>query len=133
MDGVYGMQVVGGAYVTAGSHECGKNTCKLPATIAVFGKATATGLQLARINVCPGHVEAAMRELVDAWFCALLRDRDVCDYCPHCGAVRVQPNGHGHHRICPVGATFRPPHPPHPLSECDVCSSYHERRPGPTG
>ncbi len=141
-DGVYGLQAWHGVDVIQGSHECGKTGCSRPAFVAVFGKLD--GGKVIRMNVCREHVEGAFRDeqIDEPWICALLGPRDDghSDYCPHCATRRSGPQGQGHLRRCPVALTSkefaaaaRLPWEGHDQGECESCSSYMNRRPGPTG
>lgn len=139
-DGLYGLQAQNGVDVIAGSHECAKTGCKTPALVAVFGQLQGSSKSY-RTNTCRPHVELAFSELDDAWMAALVAEHTPGrDYCPHCAGRRFGPQGQGHLRHCPIGLTSREfaaaarleqaGHNPH---ECEVCSAYFERKPGPTG
>lgn len=140
-DGVYGLQIGGGLPITWRSHECSKNTCRKPAEVAVFGKRTATETQYGRLNVCRPHIVEAAGDLIDPWICALLADREMGgDYCPHCATRTKTVDGKGHSLICPVGLAFPDnarragvPWDLHDRAACEVCTSYLEGKPGPTG
>lgn len=142
-DNVYGLITVEGVVVVRGSHTCGAPGCTRPATVAVFGTYHSENT-LARFNVCQWHIQVASREVNGPWFCALVWDRDVYgEACPHCGipASQIDPRGgYGHVNVCPVGLAFPDfayqqgvRRTPHDVGDCDVCGSYLNRRPGPTG
>ena len=140
-DGLYGLQVAGGEFVVWRSHECGKITCRVPAEVAVFGRARGLSTSV-RVNTCRGHVKVCMSEMEDAFICALIRNRELGDYCPHCAALQgeVARDGEGHLSVCPIGLTFpdfarrrSQPLGRHDREGCEVCSSYAGHRSGPTG
>jgi hypothetical protein len=141
VDNVYGLITIEGTPVVRGSHQCGKIGCTAPATVAVFGLLESNTAKLARLNVCPMHVAQAMGELADSWICALIWDRDTYgEACPHCGRQNRAPDGSGHLSVCPVGLSFpqfaaryRRRREAHDVGDCTVCSTYLNRRQGPTG
>lgn len=142
-DGVYGLQAWHGVDVIQGSHACGKGGCGRPAFVAVFGKLSSNPGKMIRVNTCREHVEGVFhdRDVLDPWICALLGTHgDGDDYCPHCATRRSGPKGQGHLRRCPIGLTSREfaahaklPWEAHDQHDCETCSSYMNRRPGPTG
>lgn len=142
-NGVYGLQAAHGIDVIQGSHECGKIECRTPNMVAVFGKLDGpAGMQLGRINVCRDHILACWAEFTDPWMAALLGPRDGAfgEYCPHCCARKVGPQGQGHNRFCPIGLTSKEfaraagsHRQEHSQRDCEVCDAYLSRKPGPVG